>query len=281
MAARPRTVQYDGTGSSAIATVSTSLTLNSDLHAYSNAGGSGHLVSGKISGSGGVDVAQGDVFFNDSANDYTGGTVVQASTLAGASTEGFGTSTVFLNGGTLEEGIGDTSATLSNALTFVSSTGRVVSHTGSTTTLSGAIQFLISNDTAIFGGGSDGNGKLVITNVIMGEHLSQRRGRVRGHRQYDVTAANTYTARRRSTAARRLRSRAVPHSERRMQARPLQTEGVAINGAFNVSGEALTLTRNGVGGRGALDNASGNTTWSGAITLNSASTIGSDASKLS
>ena len=276
------TVLYDGTGSSAIATVSTSLTLNSDLHAYSNAGGSGHLVfDGKISGSGGVDVAQGDVFFNNSANDYTGATIVQASTLAGASTEGFGTSTVILSGGTLEEGIGDTSATLSNVLTFESSTARVVSHTGSTTTLSGAIQFLFSNDTAIFGGGSDGNGNLVITNVIMGDIFPGDAVEFAGTGNTTLTAANTYDGTTTIDGGATLEienSTALGTADVGTSVADGGT--LAINGAFNVSGEALTLNGNGVGGRGALDNVSGNTTWSGAITLDSASTIASDASQL-
>src|SRR5439155_9071573 len=53
-----------------------------------------------------------------------------------------------------------------------------------------------------------------------------------------------------------------------------------IQGAIAVGNEALTLIGGGISSDGALRNISGDNSWSGALTLGSASTIGSDLNTL-
>src|SRR6202022_775186 len=53
-----------------------------------------------------------------------------------------------------------------------------------------------------------------------------------------------------------------------------------IQGGIAVGAEALTLNGSGISSDGALRNISGNNSWSGSLTLASASTIGSDAGTL-
>ncbi len=246
-------------------------------------GGAGNTTaSGVISGTGGLTKDGTGVLqlSGASANTYSGSTVVNAGTLSLAKTaglnavagnltigDGSGTDVVQLAaanqivdssavtisaGGSLDlNGFNETVASVSGA----SSTSQIALGAG-TLTVGDA-------NTATFAGSISGTGNLV----------------KQGSGKLTLTGASTFSGTATiSVGAVNIQNATALGST----GATTVSSGTAleIQGGIAVSGEALTLNGTGISSGGALRNISGNNSWSGAVTLGSATTIQSDSGTL-
>lgn len=209
-------------------------------------GGFNTSITGILSGTGGLTKTGAGTLTLSGVNTYNGTTTVNAGAISISSASSLGTGSMTLNGGTL---MNTATFTSTQPITLGASGGTLNALSGTTQTRSGVISGagplnVAGTGTLVFSAANTYTG---ITNVNSGVLNIQSPAAL------GTTAGGTTVA---SGAA------------------------LQIQGGIAVGAEALTLNGGGIASDGALRNISGNNSWSGGITLGSASTIGSDSGNL-